>query len=498
MLAKAHLRSIGSCIRSGHSTMIFIAGATGYIGGRLLDRLRDRSTPIRCLARSPEKLRHLADDQVSVVEGDVLEPDTLGPALEGVETAYYLIHSMGAGGEFKDRDARGARNFARAAANAGVDRIIYLGGLVRDEDAELSEHLESRKEVGQILASTGIPVTELRASIIIGAGSASFEIIRDLVDKLPLMITPKWVCSRCEPIAVDDVIEYLVACLDTPETAGETLEIGCGEVLTYAEMMQVVADVMGRSVYMVTVPVLTPRLSAYWLNLITSVPMQVAYPLVDGLRNDSFCRDTRIRTMIPRELTSFRDAVQNAIRQTSEGVIASRWTGASISEAGWEGGPDRVTDPLRDRQVLSTEASPSAVFDVLSRIGGQNGYYFADFLWTFRGLLDRLLGGPGLRRGRRDPDTLRSGDAIDFWRVEGVEEHRYLCLRAEMKLPGTAWLEFVLEPQSGGGTQLRQEATFAVDSLWGYLYWFLMLPAHVFIFRNMAQEIVRRAEQGHR
>ncbi len=474
---------------------ILIAGATGYIGGLLLERLRENEEAIRCLARTPSKLDHLQETGVEVVQGNVLERDSLTPALQHVDTAYYLIHTMGAGGDFHERDVRGARHFAEVAAEQDVKRIIYLGGLAREEGVELSEHLKSRQEVGRVLGSTGVPVTELRASIIIGSGSASFEIIKDLVDKLPLMITPKWVESRCEPIAVDDVLSYLVQCLENRETIGKTLEIGGGEVYTYAEMMKIVADVMGRSIYILTVPVLTPRLSAYWLNLVTSVPMQVAYPLVDGLRNDSYCKERRIKSMIDVEVTPFREAIVRALEGGPGGRIESRWTGATHRvEAEAENGPDRVTDPLRDRQVIESSASPRQLYRVISGIGGQTGYYYADGLWKLRGLIDRLLGGPGLRRGRRDPGTLRAGDTVDFWRVEEVEEGAYLRFRAEMVLPGTAWLEFTLTPTEDGGTHFRQEATFAVRTFLGYAYWFLLLPVHLVIFRNMAREIVRRAE----
>lgn len=479
------------------SDRILVAGATGYIGSLLLPRLRERGETVRCLARTPNKLEHLSDAQVEIVEANVLKRETLTPALRDVDTAYYLIHSMGAGGDFHERDITGARNFAEAADETGVNRIIYLGGLARDEGTELSEHLKSRQEVGRVLGSTGVPVTELRASIIIGSGSASFEIIQDLVDKLPLMITPKWVQSRCEPIAVDDVLGYLEGCLDEPETTGKTLEIGSGEVYTYADMMQVVAKMMGRSIYMIQVPVLTPRLSAYWLNLITSVPMQVAYPLVEGLRNDSYCTDRRIKSLIPRELATFREGLLKALNAGDGGRIESRWTAATRRADGeLELDPDRVSDPLRDRQVIDTSARAEDLYRIVSRIGGETGYYYADGLWRIRGLLDRLVGGPGLRRGRRDPVELRAGDAVDFWRVEDVEAGRYIRFRSEMKLPGTAWLEFTITPEPGKSAEFRQEATFAVTSFWGYVYWFLLLPVHLVIFRNMARQIVHLAEEG--
>jgi len=317
------------------------------------------------------------------------------------------------------------------------------------------------------------------------------------VDKLPLMITPKWVQSRCEPIAVDDVLGYLEGCLDEPDTAGKTLEIGCGEVYTYADMMQVVAKMMGRSIYMIQVPVLTPRLSAYWLNLITSVPMQVAYPLVEGLRNDSYCTDRRIQSLIPRELATFREGLLKALNAGDGGRIESRWTAATRRADGeLELDPDRVSDPLRDRQVIDTSARPEDLYRVVSRIGGETGYYYADGLWRIRGLLDRLVGGPGLRRGRRDPVELRAGDAVDFWRVEEVEAGRYVRFRSEMTLPGTAWLEFTITPEPGKSAEFRQEATFAVTSFWGYVYWFLLLPVHLVMFRNMARQIVHLAEEG--
>lgn len=471
---------------------ILIAGATGYIGRLLLEELRTQSYEIRCLARTPEKLDDIDDDHVEVVQGDVLKPETLRPAMKEVDCAYYLIHSMGSDGDFKKRDQRAARNFANTAEQEDVNRIIYLGGLVRDT-RELSEHLKSRKEVGEILASTTVPVTEFRAAVIIGNGSASFQIMRDLVDKLPVMITPSWVNSECEPIAVEDVIHYLQASLKHPDTTGDIFEIGCGKIMTYGKMMQIVGEEMNRKFLMIPVPVLTPRLSSYWLNLMTSVPMSIAYPLVEGLRNDTYCTDRRINDILSHEPIPFREAVRQTLADEPHGA-ASRWYYPSPPEIRVLT-PNDYPDALRDRRSLPTTAGPEALFDVISRMGGETGYYYGDWLWEIRGFFDRLIGGPGLQRGRRDPEEIRAGDGIDFWEVEAVEENKYIRLRAQMKVPGVAWLEFDITPNQDGTVELQQIATFAVNSIWGYLYWLVLLPMHLLVFKNMARQIIERAEE---
>ncbi len=471
---------------------ILLTGATGYIGSRLAPRLRSLGHQVRALARDPGKLLAKGWDPADVVRGDVLDPSTLPAAFSGVDVAYYLVHSMTtAGGDFAARDREAARAFARAAAEAGVKRIVYLGGL-GEAGAGLSEHLASRQETGDVLREGPVPVTELRAAIIVGAGSASFEIVRDLARRLPVMVCPRWVSSRCEPIAVRDVLSYLAGVLDEPRTAGQVLEIGGGEVLTYADLMRVTGEVMGRRIRILTVPLLTPRLSAYWLNLVTSVPMSLARPLVEGLRNDVVCRDRRIREWIPIPLTPFRAAVERALEVDGRHAAESRWTDATTTAAS-EPWPDSAP-VLSDRRQVESPLAPEAVFARVRRVGGAAGWYYADALWELRGALDRLVGGVGMRRGRRDPEALAVGDPVDFWRVERYEEGRLLTLRAEMRLPGKARLTFRVNPGEGNGSVLTQVAEFHPSGLWGRLYWWALLPVHALIFGRMARAVagVRR------
>jgi uncharacterized protein YbjT (DUF2867 family) len=396
---------------------------------------------------------------------------------------------MGTKENFESLDVQAARNFGRAAKEAGISRIIYLGGLA-DDNSDLSSHLKSRQDVGKILSESGIPVTELRASIIIGSGSASFEIIRDLTKKLPLMITPKWVKSLCEPIAIENVLEYLLASINESRTVGEVLEIGGGEVLSYRKMMKSVAEVMGKTILMIPVPILTPRLSAYWLNIVTTVPMSIAYPLVDGLRNDSICKDHRIREWIPIKLISFKDAVAISLSSDASGNIESRWTEAdgNVSALIF---PQNSKKILQNKQIIETTVEAKKVFATIQQIGGKVGWFYAGWAWQLRGLFDRLIGGVGMRRGRRHPTQIRVGDPIDFWRVEKYKAQSHLKLRAEMKLPGIAWLEFKVESNSQGNTILQQIATFEPNGWLGNLYWFILTPAHFFIFRHMAQNIIK-------
>lgn len=466
---------------------VLLTGATGYIGSRLAPRLRSLGHDVRALARDPGKLFAKGWDAADVVRGDVLDPSTLPAALAGADVAYYLVHSMTtAGGDFAARDREAARAFARAAAESGVKRIVYLGGL-GDGGEGLSKHLASRQETGDVLREGPVPVTELRAAIVVGSGSASFEIVRDLVRRLPVMVCPRWVRSRCEPIAVGDVLSYLVGVLDEPRTVGQVLEIGGGEVLTYADLMRITGEVMGRRIRIVTVPLLTPRLSAYWLNLVTSVPMSLARPLVEGLRNDVVCRDTRIREWVPVPLTPFRAAVGRALEVDGRHAAESRWTDATTTAAA-EPWAD-AAPLLSDRREVPSPLAPRDVFARVRRIGGETGWYFADGLWALRGLLDRLVGGVGMRRGRRDPDSLAVGDPLDFWRVERYEEGRLLTLRAEMRLPGQARLTFRVAPAANGGSVLTQAAEFRPSGPWGRLYWWALFPLHALIFGRMARAV---------
>ena len=472
---------------------ILVTGGTGYIGSRLATHLLTAGRTVRVMAREPRRLGALAAAGADCVAGDVLQPESLVPALRDVEVAYYLIHSMGTGSDYAARDREAARNFAAACAAAGVRRIIYLGGLGQSASA-LSKHLASRQEVGDVLRTGSVAVTELRAAIIVGAGSASFEIIRDLARKLPVMICPRWVRSRCEPIALSQVLEYLIGVLDEPRTIGEVLEIGGGDVLTYQEMMRECAAALGKRVRIITVPVLTPRLSSYWLNLVTSVPMSIARPLVEGLRNDVVTTDQRIRAWIPVAPMTFRAAVERALAEDDAGPLASRWTGAAGSNASRSS--QRRNGLLRDERTVAANASSAALFATVEGIGGATGWYYANWLWRLRGSIDRLLGGVGMRRGRRDPISVLLGDPIDFWRVEEVVPGERLRLRAEMKVPGEATLEFeVKRAAEGKHAVLIQRAEFDPRGGWGRAYWTALRPVHAVIFRGLAAGIVRAAER---
>lgn len=473
---------------------VLVTGATGYIGGRLARQLLARGYAVRAMARDPRRLAALEEAGAECVAGDTLEPASLTTSVTGIDVAYYLVHSMGDGRDFEERDRRAARHFAHACRVAGVQRIIYLGGLGR-EGPTLSKHLASRHEVGAILGQETVPVTELRAAIIVGAGSASFEIVRDLAMRLRVMICPRWVLSRCEPIAIHHVIAYLVGVLHEPRSVGQVLEIGGGEVLTYEEMMRQCAAVMGKKILIMRVPVLTPRLSSYWLNLVTSVPISVARPLVEGLRNDVVTSDHRIRDWIPLEPVTFRESAALALAEDGAGPLPLRRTRAAINSADPYAGQRGV---LRDERVRSSRATPEALFRAVERIGGGNGWYYGNGLWRLRGLMDRMVGGVGLRRGRRDPDQVVLGDAVDFWRVEDYVPGRLLRLRAEMKVPGVAVLEFQVEARAGGGSSLSQRALFVPNKPWGRLYWDVMRPLHAFVFRGMADGIVHAAEAAPR
>jgi len=475
---------------------VLLTGATGYVGGRLLPRLAARDDlRVRCLARRPDELRARVPEGVEVVGGDVLEAETLPAALEGVDVAYYLIHSMGATGDFEQKDRRAAENFGRAAREAGVSRIVYLGGLGRDDD--LSRHLRSRQEVGRILRDSGVPTLELRASIVIGAGSLSFEMIRALVERLPVMVTPRWVRTPAQPIAVDDLLAYLERSLDVELEGSDVAEIGGAEAVSYADVMQEYARQRGLTRRMVPVPVLSPRLSSLWLGLVTPLYARVGRKLVTSLVHETVVRDDRARELFPEvEPMGVAEAIRRARREEDRSFARTRWSDA-LSAAGrtegWGGasfGSRRV-----DSRTERVDAPPEAAFRPIHRIGGERGWYFADPLWSFRGFLDLLVGGVGVRRGRRDPDRLRPGDTLDFWRVEEVEPPRLLRLRAEMKLPGRAWLQFEVD-DADGSSRIRQTAIFDPVGLAGLLYWYALYPVHAWIFRGMLREVARRAGDG--
>jgi uncharacterized protein YbjT (DUF2867 family) len=477
---------------------VLVTGATGYVGGRLTPRLLEEGYTVRVLVRqSPDRLngRPWADD-VEVVVGDVLDPATLDPVLAGVDAAYYMIHSMSGSDEFRDRDIQAARNFGRAAAKAGVKRIIYLGGL-GDPDAELSEHLRSRQETGDALREAGVPVTEFRAAIIIGSGSISFEMVRHLTERIPLMICPKWVYTRVQPIAIRNVLQYMIDALTTPASAGEIIEIGGAEVMTYAEMMQRYAEIRGLKRWLVPVPLLTPRLSSYWVHLVTPIPASIARPLIKGLHNEVIVTNDKARTIFPEiELFDYETAVELALGRISDGLVETVWSDALASSVG-DLEPHLLVQEqgmLIERRVRAVDASPHAVYRAFATLGGETGWPPYNWLWTLRGIMDRMVGGIGLRRGRRHPDEVRAGEAIDFWRVEQVKPDELLILRAEMKVPGEAWLRFRAKPRSDGRTDLVQTAFFAPKGLFGLLYWYGVYPLHKVVFPGMINDIARRAE----
>jgi uncharacterized protein YbjT (DUF2867 family) len=472
---------------------ILVTGATGYIGGRLVPALQRENFPVRVMARDPRKLQRKRWKNVEIFQGDVFDEDSLLKALEGTQVAYYLIHSMiTSRREYAEKDVLAARNFAMAAEMVGLERIIYLGGL-GDEQANLSNHLRSRHETGAALRSGTVPVTELRAAIIVGSGSASFEIIRDLSRRLRIIVCPRWVQSLCEPISIRQVLAYLIGVLREPRTIGEILEIGGNEVLTYADLMHQCAEVMGKKMYIYSVPVLTPRLSSYWLNLVTSVPMSLTRPLVEGLRNDVVCRDHRIREWIQVAPMTYREAVRLALDKEESGTRETRWTDATQStenEVDWE-------DPtlLEDIREIQSQACPTTIFTIVQALGGETGWLYGDWVWQLRGAMDWLLGGVGMRRGRRHPTDLAVGEPVDFWRVEELLPGEILVLKAEMKLPGVARLEFQVFPgPDGKGAFFRQVAHFWPKGLSGWLYWYVLLPIHYFIFAGMARNIVKKAE----
>jgi len=473
---------------------VLLTGATGYVGGRLAPRLLAAGYRVRCLARSPRKLGDRAwakEERIEIVQGDLNDEASLKAVLRGCRAAYYLVHSMvAAGPEYAKQDREMAERFARLAGEAGVERIVYLGGL-GDLTEGLSEHLKSRREVEDALASGSVPVTVLRAAMIIGSGSASFEILRYLVERLPVMVTPRWVSTEAQPIAIRNVLGYLVDCLSVPDTTGRTLDICGPDVMTYRELMQTLAEELGlRRRLILPVPVLTPRLSSLWIHLVTPLDKHIARPLAEGLRNRVVCRNDEAGQLMPQELVDIRTAFRLALGKLERSEVETVWSSAGPipGDPDWAGGT-----VFEDRRTVAVDASPECTYRAVLRVGGGHGWYGAGWLWRLRGGLDRLVGGPGLRRGRRDPETVFFGEALDFWRVTGVEENRRLALRAEMKLPGEATLEWEITPEHGR-SQLVQTARFRPRGLPGLLYWYGVLPFHHVVFRGMIQGIRRAAE----
>jgi uncharacterized protein YbjT (DUF2867 family) len=471
---------------------VLVTGATGYIGGQLVPRLLDEGHSVRCMVRHASRPLPSVFKFVKVVEADPLRPETLPAALEDMEAAYYLIHSMSGGEEgFEERDRRAACNFAVAAKAAGVQRVIYLGGLITPGSI-ISEHLKSRKETGAVLRNFGPPLTELRAGIIVGNGSISFEIIRTLTERLPVMICPRWVVTRTQPIAVDDVVRYLVAALETPESAGQIVEIGGRTVETYRSMMLDYARERGLRRWMVRVPVLTPRLSSYWLDLVTPFPPAITRPLIEGLRSEAVCTSAKAEELFPAlRPISYEQALREALSRSGPETFPLAELPADVGH--WIA---REQGMICDTRQMIVHACAEEVFHLLESAGGRNGWFFGNMLWRLRGWLDRLLGGPGMSRGRANTQRLNEGDVVDCWRVERVARNRMLMLRAELKLPGEAWLEFEVLPQAGSRALLRSRAWFRPHGLSGEVYWAALYPAHAFLFSGMMKAIKRAAERA--
>jgi uncharacterized protein YbjT (DUF2867 family) len=473
--------------------LILLTGATGYVGGRLLKALQAAGYPVRCLARQPEFLALRVSPETEIIKGDCLDATSLPAAGAGVHTAYYLVHSMGSTGNFTEQDRGAAANFGAAAHAAGVRRIIYLGGL-GDARGRLSPHLRSRHETGEALRASGVPVVELRASIILGSGSLSFELIRALVERLPVMLCPRWVRTPAQPIAIEDVLAYLLAAIDLPQGQDGIFEIGGTDRVPYAGIMNEYARQRGLRRLMIPVPFLTPWLSSLWLGLTTPVYARVGRKLIESVENETTAHDDRALRVFAIRPMGLSQAIQRAIVNEDQEYAATRWSDA-VSSAGmprsWGG--MRFGTRLVDSRVVHVQVPPGVAFAVVQRIGGATGWYYANWLWKVRGFIDLLFGGVGMRRGRRHPEELAVGDTVDFWRVEAYEPGRRLRLVAEMKLPGRAWLEFEVTPD-GDGAMIRQTAVFDPVGLLGLSYWYGVYPLHARVFAGTLRGVARTAE----
>lgn len=481
---------------------VLVTGATGYLGGRLVPRLIDAGHEVTVLVRSVDKLRDVPWlSEVTVCEGDLLKPDTVAAACAGNDVVYYLVHSMGSKGNFVETETRAAEHLAKAAADAGVRRIVYLGGL-HPKGQRLSQHLESRKKVGEIFLASGVPTVALQAGVVIGSGSASFEMIRHLTDVLPYMPAPKWVRNFIQPIAVRDVLYYLLAAAELPASVNRAFDIGGPDVLRYGQMMNGYAVEAGlRQRPIAALPVLTPWLASQWVNLVTPIPRRLATPIIASLQHDCVMSEHDIDAFIPPPaggLTGYREAVRLALAKLNAGEVETTWQNSSVS--------DSPSDPLpsdpewagrtvfTDSRERVTDATPERLWRVVEGIGGENGWYSFPLAWALRGWVDKLVGGVGLRRGRRHPQRLQTGEVLDFWRVERIERGSLLLLRAEMRLPGLAWLQMEVVPESAG-SRYRQRAIFFPKGLSGRLYWYAILPFHGIIFSGMVNRITSAAMQ---
>lgn len=481
------------------SPRILVTGPTGYIGGRLVPRLLDEGCSLRVLSRDPRRLQGRPWlEKVEVVEGDAFKPQSLQTALRDIHVAYYFIHSLHGGSDFHQRDLTAAHNFGAAARNSQVERIIYLGGL-GDPESNLSPHLRSRQLTGEALRKTGVAVTELRAAVIVGSGSASFEMIRYLTERIPLMICPRWVFSRIQPIAISDVLAYLVASLKVPESTGRIIEIGGAGVLTYGDTMLEYARVRGLRRVMIRLPVLTPGLSSHWVHWVTPVSAKIARPLIEGLRNEVVVRDDLARQLFPKiRPMDYESSVRLALSNLKAGKVETAWSDAlATSQQDGRAATLSVREGMMIKSWKKTvTGSPQVIYRVCASLGGQRGWLYANAAWRLRGMLDRLLGGVGLRRGRRHPHQLRVGDAVDFWRVEELETHRSLLLRSEMKTPGELWLQFQVKPYQREETILTQTLFYAPRGLLGLLYWYLFYPLHALVFSGLILKLAEQAEKS--
>ena len=473
--------------------MRLVFGASGYIGSNLVPALRAAGHEVRASARNVEVLEGRGWSGVELVQADALDPASLGPALAGIEVAYYLVHSMAAGSNFGAIDRVAAENFAKAAAEAGVRRIVYLGGLIPPNPR--SQHLLSRAETGEVLRRFPVPVTEIRAGMIIGPGSAAFEVIRDLVNHLPVMTTPSWVRSRSTPIALPDLLAYLVAVADIEAAEGRILDAGGADAITYEEIMRCYGRLVGRRVRIIAVPVLTPRLSSYWLRLVTSVPTNVARALVEGLEHDFVADDAAIRALVPRRLMRLEESVRAAIEADTRHEVVARWVEGAIACRNYR--PEYGFYAMRAGATAHGEATAADVFRTVCTIGGEDGFFFANALWWLRRAIDWLIGGPSFRRRRRHPTDLRVGDVVDFWRVIAVDPGRRLTLLMEIKAPGAGLLEFVVRPDAtDSGSTLTATAYWHPAGVAGLVYWYSEAPLHRFLFRGLTRAVMRRASAG--
>lgn len=474
-------------MQDGDSGLNLVFGASGYIGSNLVPYLHAQGSRVRATSRLIEVLEAREWQGVELCEADALQPETLALALEGIDTAYYLVHSMATGKSFPALDRRAAENFGQAAARAKIRRIIYLGGLTPDDPR--SQHLKSRVQTGDILRASGVPITEIRAGMIIGPGSAAWEVIRDLVNYLPIMVAPRWVKSRSTPIALENLLRYLADSPKHEKTAWQIYDVGGAETLTYLEIMQQYGQLVGKRPWVISIGVLTPRLSSYWLRLVTSVPTNIARALIDGLSQDVIVRDSRLHELIPQRLLDFRESAKAALDADRQHAVPARWVENAVARKRFKS--EYAFYPKQSGARFDTEATSASLFGVIGRIGHHGDFYYANSLWFLRRVADWVIGGPSFRRPRRHPENLRIGDVVDAWRVIAMEPQKSLTMLMEMKAPGTGVLEFKIS-DTGDHRALSITAYWHPAGVWGLMYWYAMLPFHAFLFRGTARAIAEK------